>query len=117
MIPKCKRGLISYIQMVSKCYRITIDVPRIAPYSSTIDPNTTAMRANEPFYTRGVYNGKVLAKLVLFSEDTLALSSGTSSSGGAEASTASISEDTGRRWIREDADGLRAVGSGALIRD
>jgi hypothetical protein len=72
------------------------------------------MRANEPFYTRGVYNGKVLAKLVLFSEDTLALSS---SSGGADASTASISEDTGRRWIREDADGRRAVGSGALIRD
>jgi len=75
------------------------------------------MRGLRTLYTRGVYNGKVLAKLVLLSEDTLALSSGASSSGGADASTASISDDTGRRWIREDGDGLRAVDSGALIRD
>jgi len=73
------------------------------------------MKSPGPCYTRGVYNGRVLATLVLLSV-TLSLSS---SSGGAEASSISISVETGRRRIRDEegADGLRADSAGALTRD
>ena len=65
-------------------------------------------------YPRGVYNGKVLAKLFL--SDTLVLSSAVSSNGGAEASSDSISRDIGRRRIRVVEDG-RLLELGALTRD